>query len=103
MPSARLGDKDYRNVTDEPQDDHFRLWSASELRGIMAHVGHEEDQMEMDSTEMWFIMTRKQQLQIRRTLLLELQEFLKQNNLREGNWSVMRQNCMRKGHVFEFL
>lgn len=50
----------------------------------MALRVHEEDQMEMDSTEMWYIMTRMQQLQSRRSLLLELQEFLKRNNFREG-------------------
>lgn len=57
--------------------------------------------MEMESTEMWYIMTQKQQLQIRHTLLLEMQEFLKKNNFRKGNQSVMRQNCMRKGKVFK--
>ncbi|KAF7705260.1 hypothetical protein HF521_020546 [Silurus meridionalis] len=40
----------------------------------------EEDQIEMDSTEMWYIMTRVQQLKSRRSLLLELQEFLKKNS-----------------------
>ncbi|KAG7325180.1 hypothetical protein KOW79_011496 [Hemibagrus wyckioides] len=48
---------------------------------------HEEDQMEMDSTEMWYIMTRKQQLYGRRTLLLGLQEFLKRNNFCEGSFN----------------
>lgn len=51
----------------------------------MTLVIHEEDQMEMDSTEMWYIMTRKQQLQARRALLLGLQEFLRKNNFSEGN------------------
>lgn len=44
--------------------------------------------MEMDSTEMWYIMTRKQQLYGRRTLLLGLQEFLKKKNFCEGNLSL---------------
>ncbi|KAI5623187.1 lipopolysaccharide-induced tumor necrosis factor-alpha factor-like [Silurus asotus] len=39
----------------------------------------------MDSTEMWYIMTRVQQLKSRRSLLLELQEFLKKNS-REGDF-----------------
>lgn len=78
MSSAGLGDKHYRYVT----DDQFRIWFGSELRGMV----HEEDQVEMDSTEMWYIMTRKQQLQSRHTLLLELQGFLKNNNLREGSF-----------------
>ncbi|GAA6101034.1 UBA-like domain-containing protein 1 [Tachysurus ichikawai] len=53
----------------------------------MTLVIHEEDQMEMDSTEMWYIMTRKQQLQARRALLLGLQEFLRKNNFSEGNFN----------------
>ncbi|KAF4085176.1 hypothetical protein AMELA_G00114170 [Ameiurus melas] len=49
---------------------------------------HEEDQVEMDQVEMelWYIITRKQQLQSRRTLLLELQGFLKNNNFREASF-----------------
>ncbi|KAK3529705.1 hypothetical protein QTP70_033663 [Hemibagrus guttatus] len=53
---------------------------------MMTLVVHEQDQMEMDSTEMWYIMTRKQQLYGRRTLLLGLQEFLKKNNFSEGSF-----------------
>ncbi|KAB5555490.1 hypothetical protein PHYPO_G00034830 [Pangasianodon hypophthalmus] len=44
----------------------------------MTSVVHEEDQMDIDSAEMW------QQLQCRRTLLLELQWFLEKNS-REGS------------------
>ncbi|XP_053094837.1 UBA-like domain-containing protein 1 isoform X1 [Pangasianodon hypophthalmus] len=76
--AARLGDKHYRYVTDDPLDDHIRIWFGSEQRGMMTSVVHEEDQMDIDSAEMW------QQLQCRRTLLLELQWFLEKNS-REGS------------------
>lgn len=83
--TARLGDKGYRNVTDDPLNAHFRFWFGSELGGMMTLGVHEEDQMEMDSTEMWYITTRKQQLRNRRSLLLELQVFLKKDISGEGN------------------
>ncbi|KAF5906302.1 uncharacterized protein DAT39_003956, partial [Clarias magur] len=52
----------------------------------MALVVHEEDQMEMDSTEMLNITSRKQQLECRKKLLLEMQEFLMKNNFKEGSF-----------------
>lgn len=72
-------------MTEDLLDNYFRFWFGSELRGMMTLEVHEEDQMEMDSTEMWYIMTRKQQLQSRHALLLEMQEFLKKTGFSEGN------------------
>ncbi|KAI5103215.1 lipopolysaccharide-induced tumor necrosis factor-alpha factor-like [Silurus meridionalis] len=80
--SAKLGGKNYSYVIDDPLDDHYRIYFGSEQREMMTL---EEDQIEMDSTEMWYIMTRVQQLKSRRSLLLELQEFLKKNS-KEGDF-----------------
>lgn len=100
--SARLGAKHYREEINASLD----VISSSGLAvnwEMMTLGEHEQDQMEMemDSTEMWYIMTQKQQLQIRHSLLVEMKEFLEKNNFREGNQSVMRQNCMRKGKLFK--
>ncbi|XP_072523958.1 uncharacterized protein [Salminus brasiliensis] len=44
----------------------------------------QEAQMDPDSREMWYVMTRRQHLLSRRTILLEMQEFLKNNSLTGG-------------------
>ncbi|KAI4876494.1 hypothetical protein NFI96_010587 [Prochilodus magdalenae] len=49
----------------------------------MTTVVPEGDQLDQASRELWYVVTRRQQLLNRQTVLLEIQEFLKSNSLIE--------------------